>query len=140
MEQPERTLENGTKIRTHAHLARADGMMVHHAHLAARTANATGEIAGVVGGHGGDVYWVRHGSDECLAAYCFNEFERAVTSESTNETPAEAHARGVTEERARWVGWCERVMTASKAYSVDAMGTGARDALRMLAERIGEEP
>lgn len=75
MEQPEYTLKDGTKIRTHAHLARADGMMVHHAHLAARSANATGEIAGVVGGHGGDVYWVRHGSDECLAAYCFNEFE-----------------------------------------------------------------
>lgn len=77
MNQPDYILKDGTKIRTHATLDSVGGMMVHHAHLAARTADADGEIAGVVGGHGGDVYWVRHGQDECLAAYCFNEFEYA---------------------------------------------------------------
>jgi hypothetical protein len=32
---------------------------------------------GVVGGHGGDVYWVWHFDSENTAAYCFAEFELA---------------------------------------------------------------
>lgn len=41
--------------------------------------NARGVIRGIVGGHGGDVYWVQHGTDGAgepvVATYGWWEFE-----------------------------------------------------------------
>jgi len=83
MRQPETILPNGTRVRTHAELESTRGMMVHPAHLSARRPGAEGAIAGVVGGHGGDVYYVEHAPGEPWAAYCFTEFElRAESAEA----------------------------------------------------------
>jgi hypothetical protein len=59
--------------------------MVSDKNLNARKPNATGWIVGIVGGHGGDVYWVAHTSKKpetgdtipgnLTGAYCFTEFE-----------------------------------------------------------------
>jgi hypothetical protein len=75
MEQPTYVLKNGTKIRTNPALESTSGMRVHPGHLAARRPDLPGLIQGVVPGHGGDVYWVRHDGIEDTAAYCFTEFE-----------------------------------------------------------------
>ena len=50
-------------------------MMIAQRYLDARKPNQTGTIAGVVGGHGGDVYWVKPDDGGEVAAYCFSEFE-----------------------------------------------------------------
>jgi hypothetical protein len=44
-------------------------------------ASASGTVSGVVGAHGGDVYWVMHAGAEVPAAYCFNEFDLEERSE-----------------------------------------------------------
>lgn len=72
MKQPNNVLSNGTKIRTHAAL---DG---HTSRIfGTRHPDATGEISGIVGGYGGDVYRVRHtGAHEGLwGSYSFSEFD-----------------------------------------------------------------
>lgn len=73
MNQPKYLLDNGTRVVTHDKLGSADGMSA-GPRYSPRRASAPGVIAGVVGGHGGDVYWVRHDDGE-TAAYCFDEFE-----------------------------------------------------------------
>lgn len=73
MKQPYSFLDNGTRIHTHKKLKPITGLLVAPKHIEARKPNAPGVIDGVVGGHGGDVYWVRHGQD--VAAYSFSEFE-----------------------------------------------------------------
>lgn len=75
MDQPTYVLEKGTKIRTNTVLESTSGMRVHPGHLSARRPDLPGIITGVVPGHGGDVYWVRHEGLENSAAYCFTEFE-----------------------------------------------------------------
>lgn len=76
MQQPTYILNNGTRVRTHATLGTTEGMNVAAVHRAQRRPNAEGTIAGVVGGCGGDVYWVRHGGcGDVVAPYCFDEFE-----------------------------------------------------------------
>jgi len=75
MNQPTYLLPNGARIRTHAELGSTRGMMIVDKHLAARAPNSVGTIVGVVGGHGGDVYWVEHSIGGDAAAYCFTEFE-----------------------------------------------------------------
>lgn len=78
MEQPKETLKEGTRIVTHAKMYEADDIRVAYTHLSERRANAPGIIKGVVGGHGGDVYWVAHDNDPAdtpWAPYCFDEFE-----------------------------------------------------------------
>lgn len=77
MDQPTYVLKTGTKIRTNTALESTSGMRVHPGHLAARRPDLPGIIRGVVPGHGGDVYWVRHEGieDAAAAAYCFTEFE-----------------------------------------------------------------
>lgn len=77
MNAPEHLLETGTKVKTHEKLDDTRGMLIDSRHLNARTPNAEGVIDGVVGGHGGDVYWVKHEGVEHHAAYCFTEFELA---------------------------------------------------------------
>lgn len=73
MEQPYQILGNGTRIITHSTLA--DGLGLPRGGNM-RKPNQAGIIAGVVGGYGGDVYWVRHevGEDE-VAPYVYTEFE-----------------------------------------------------------------
>jgi hypothetical protein len=67
-------LKLGTPIITHEALDTTSGLMVHGKHIEARRPNAKGTIAGIVGGHGGDTYWVKH-DDEQVAAYGWQEFE-----------------------------------------------------------------
>ncbi len=75
MREPEYILANGTKVVTHAELSTTSGFLINPVHLSARKPSAAGVIAGVVGGHGGDVYWVKHEDGGPVAAYCFTEFE-----------------------------------------------------------------
>ena len=77
MQQPTYILNNGTRVRTHAALGTTRGMMINQDALDSRRTDADGVIVGVVGGHGGDVYWVRHVEtrDDTTAPYCFDEFE-----------------------------------------------------------------
>jgi hypothetical protein len=77
MKQPKYYLENGVRVVTHATLGETEGYSVAPKHMTVRKPNQKGVIAGIVPGHGGDVYWVEHeGSDE-TGAYCFTEFELA---------------------------------------------------------------
>lgn len=76
MKQPESVLPPGTKIRTHAVLGDTRGMLIGPGNVSMRKADTPGEIRGVVGGYGGDVYWVQHPGDVLFAPYCFDEFER----------------------------------------------------------------
>ncbi len=78
MKQPIYILDNGTRVRTHKKLGKTTGFLVVMKHIEARKPDAPGVIDGIVGGHGGDVYWVRHGQD--VAAYSFSEFELEKTT------------------------------------------------------------
>jgi hypothetical protein len=69
--QPGTILRNGTSVRTSEQLDDGRGLPL-QGH---RKPGAPGTIAGVVGGFGGDVYWVRHDDDGSVGAYCFTEFE-----------------------------------------------------------------
>jgi len=51
-------------------------MMIGPGNMSMRKSDTTGEIRGVVGGYGGDVYWVQHHGDVLFAPYCFDEFEK----------------------------------------------------------------
>ena len=75
MQQPERVLPTGTKVRTHETLEGTKGMIIGPGNLSARRADAKGTIRGTVPGHGGDVYWVEHEGSALLAPYCFTEFD-----------------------------------------------------------------
>lgn len=75
MQQPPTILDTGTRIRTHARLGSTAGMNVASVHLDQRCADTPGTITGVVGGCGGDVYWVMHEGCGPSAPYCFDEFE-----------------------------------------------------------------
>ncbi len=92
MEQLEHTLESGTRIVTHDELGETTGMLIHERHLKARKPSALGMIGSYVPGHGGDVYFVRHGegdarSDPCpVAAYCYTEFELVEVLEKAEAT------------------------------------------------------
>ena len=74
MNQPEFILTSGTKIQTHPLLGSIEGLLVALKHHVNRKPNTPGTIIGPVGGHGGDVYWVKneYGS---VAVYSFPEFE-----------------------------------------------------------------
>lgn len=60
MTQPDTILPRGTEILTHAMLGKTEGMIVGADNLSRRRATARGTIAGIVAGHGGDVYWGDH--------------------------------------------------------------------------------
>jgi hypothetical protein len=75
MREPRFILTNGTKILTHAKLDPITGFSISSKHIDLRKPETSGEIYGVVAGHGGDVYWVRHEGDVYPAAYCYSEFE-----------------------------------------------------------------
>lgn len=60
----------------HDTLGEPTGMLIKEEVLARRTAGVRGQICGFVGGHGGDVYWIRHdGEENTGSAYGFWEFE-----------------------------------------------------------------
>jgi|HubBroStandDraft_5_1064220.scaffolds.fasta_scaffold1300916_2 hypothetical protein len=78
MKVPEYILRIGTRVVTHARLGSTRGFIVAQKLLEARRPSALGLIWGVVGGHGGDVYWVKH-DDGTGAAYMSDEFELVVS-------------------------------------------------------------
>jgi hypothetical protein len=75
MKQPHYLLDSRTRIRTHAVLGDTMGFLITERHLSQRKPNAVGAISGIVGGHGGDVYFVTHVGDSAMAVYSFDEFE-----------------------------------------------------------------
>ena len=72
--QPAKILADGTVVRT-SQLDGTAGFLVKPKHLAARQPDTLGVIVGIVGGHGGDVYWVQHEGADLPGAYLFTEFE-----------------------------------------------------------------
>lgn len=89
MEQPDTILESGTVVFTHENLT-APSFLIKGEYLDERRSGKLGVIVGVVGGHGGDVYWVRHcGLDTRdrgpISAYGFWEFELSPDSDSTSD-------------------------------------------------------
>lgn len=77
MEEPKYILANGTRIITNDTLGPTTGMLITQKYLDARRPSTPGIVCGIVGGHGGDVYWVKHEVDgqSFGAAYCWSEFE-----------------------------------------------------------------
>lgn len=75
MDSPQHILEVGTIVRTHKQLGSTGGMIVREDALKRRRPDVIGVIGPIVGGHGGDVYWVFHGPEEQPAPYSFAEFE-----------------------------------------------------------------
>ena len=75
MKCPKHVLEHGTRVRTHASLDEHAGFKVPAIHLLHRRPNTAGAVEGLVGGHHGDVYWVRHAGDRLAAPYGFWELE-----------------------------------------------------------------
>ena len=89
MKEPEHILESGTRIRTHEKLDSTTGLLITDRHLKLRRPNAVGVIGGIVGGHGGDVYFVAHIGDPSYAVYCFVDFELEPAS-----APVCTHCKG----------------------------------------------
>jgi hypothetical protein len=85
MEQPKYLLKSFVRVRTHAELDRTTGMLITERHLSQRKPNAVGAISGIVGGHGGDVYYVSHIGDPAMAVYGFWEFELEPTDKPCGE-------------------------------------------------------
>jgi len=75
MDEPSTILDSGTRIRTNKVLTSTGGFLIAQKHLDVRKPDVIGVIMGIVGGHGGDVYWVAHIGDTCRAAYGWMDFE-----------------------------------------------------------------
>jgi len=76
--QPSSILENGTWILTQSRLSDVEvGTFLRAEYLLTRTPNVRGQICGVVGGTGGDIYWVQH-EDGLKSAYGWWEFDLAL--------------------------------------------------------------
>lgn len=56
-------------------LGNTTGMMIADKHLLVRQEGVLGTVLDYVPGHGGDVWFVRHGDTPAIGAYVFNEFE-----------------------------------------------------------------
>ncbi len=80
MQQPDTVLSPGTRVYTAATLESAEGLWLQHCD--ARRPEALGRIQGVVGGYGGDVYWVKH-DDGSIAPYSFTEFDLYAESKTS---------------------------------------------------------
>jgi hypothetical protein len=63
----------GTRVRV-TKLDDTRGMRIAGKFLVTRKEGAVGTVYGCVGGHGGDVLWVKH-EDGAEAAYCYTELE-----------------------------------------------------------------
>ena len=66
-------MKAGDMVKTVVMLETADGILVVKKHLDARRANCKGRLLNWVPGHGGDVWFVQHESDD-IAAYSITEF------------------------------------------------------------------
>jgi hypothetical protein len=90
MEQPEFILENGVAVVTCPGFVAgsADGMMVPEEYKTNRSARTNGKIVAAAGGHGGDVYLVRHDLDGKVAAYCYTEFVLVGVNGAANRVQA----------------------------------------------------
>ena len=82
MKEPEFILKWGTKVKTSPTLGSVAGVFVQETHIALRAPNLEGTICGVVGGCGGDIYFVGHGEPkddkfqpEQVAVYGWTEFD-----------------------------------------------------------------
>ena len=75
MQEPEYILPAKTRVRTTTPLGSTGGFLITQKHLDVRKPGTIGVICGIVGGHGGDVYWVAHIGDPCMAAYGWMDFE-----------------------------------------------------------------
>lgn len=75
MQEPETILPPMTRIRTTDPLYGTGGFLIAEKHLEVRKPGTIGVLIGIVGGHGGDVYWAAHIGDPCRAAYGWMEFE-----------------------------------------------------------------
>lgn len=84
MREPNVLLEPGTEIVTHKTLGPTSGFLVGLLYLQHRTPNVKAKIAGIVGGHGGDLYWVTH-DDGTQSVYCYTEFELASPTPCVHE-------------------------------------------------------
>jgi hypothetical protein len=74
--QPQCILKNGARVKTRTSLDSSIGMIVPPQCLSMRRVSAEGIIRGVVGGHGGDLYYVEHEAHDLhYVVYCFTEFE-----------------------------------------------------------------
>jgi hypothetical protein len=114
MKQPEYTLKNGTRIVTHDALEGTAGIFVNPVHLGARRHGSTGTIAGVVAGHGGDVYWVKHDGYDDLGVYSFTEFELAADYDEKSLK----HIFGISEENmTRAATFCQNHRAADFSFS-----------------------
>lgn len=78
MKQPDKILPSGTLVRTHATL---QDFGLPHPSAMFRRSNQIGVIRGIVGGLGGDVYWVEHGRE--VGVYHYEEFELEGTGQRT---------------------------------------------------------
>ena len=74
MNEPKQVLANGTRITTHIDLDSTSGLLIKQDLLDNRERGVNGVICGIVGGHGGDFYWVKH-EDGVKSAYGWMEFE-----------------------------------------------------------------
>lgn len=77
MKQPSRILGNGFRVVTVDVFEKnaTMGMIGGPDYIAARKNGEPGEIAGVVGGAGGDLYFVKHDVDGSVGVYAFMEFD-----------------------------------------------------------------
>lgn len=138
-------VEAGMKVRTNVELSSTRGVIIHaHAEsLLNRRECGVGVVVGVVGGHGGDVWWVRH-DDGMFAPYCFDEFEEVPMQTTTPEACA-ALVSLVTEalpekHRQPYVDWaCKPDNRVEDAVEVlEAMGTMPREIVQAFFDSIGD--
>lgn len=66
-------IKTGLKVKI-TKIEDTEGMLVAKKHLDARELGAIGMVMGYVPGHGGDVWWVKHGNGT-IGAYTFDEFD-----------------------------------------------------------------
>lgn len=67
-------VKSGLRVKV-VKLDTTEGMRVALKHRIVRATGITGIVDGVVGGHGGDVWWVKHDDSDDVGAYCFTELE-----------------------------------------------------------------
>jgi hypothetical protein len=103
MNEPETILPNGTRIRTSNPLDSTAGFMVKEKHLQARKPGAVGIITGIVGGHGGDVYWVAHFDTDVTAAYGWMEFELEPAKNPCPKCDGMGLSNELSKAQSRWV-------------------------------------
>jgi hypothetical protein len=116
VEQPYYLLNNGTRVRVHDKIK--DDLLLH----GDRSPGAFGRIAGVVGGLGGDVYFVTHDSGT-TAKYCFTEFE--LENESPAQPPTKPPSTPVTcteSDIPRWFGEDDGVLGIQKRCIIHVGG------------------